>query len=552
MRWVTRVSDYNCKIGWTALVAAGAALWAWSSPATVKAQIAPPAQVEPLKRLVHGLPWPGVSSLIGYRGRLWFANSVKFVNHNSADLYSFDPVSGKARYEKHLFSQDSGEPVVANGLLYWPFEDSRFSPGHGEFMVTNGRDWDWRVIPQGRVFHTHAMVASAGRLVAALSAWTAKLAVSSDKGVSWSLAYEYPTPDRRVSRITALTSLNGTVFAGLTTWYDDSGPKLLKMGKNGVAPVPGWPGGSEVAALMAYEGWVYGINTSPEGSALLRTDGELVERLTGPKGIVDDFAVGPHALWAVTAGRRSGVLWRSVDGRNWARVQRFEKGRPLSVALFGGLPYVGIMTDQGGELWGHGDRKPVAFRRPFATMPKTPRLSPPSRVAALAELDTVLADATRYRGLRYALRPLAQDRSRESANALMRRLSGPFATGTARMFGRREIATERMAQWYLLWAIAHNGHGRIPVDYIKIPWTAKPGPSEKYIRLPPAASWAYARLGQRDPVTLAALIARLDRPGDPKWLTGDVIGALTDLTGKRFGYDIDAWKRWWRAQKPGR
>ena len=148
--------------------------------------------------------------------------------------------------------------------------------------------------------------------------------------------------------------------------------------------------------------------------------------------------------------------------------------------------------------------------------------------------------------------PLALDQSAATSNVLIGRLNGPFAAGTARMFGRRQIATERMARWYLLWAIAHNGHGRIPVDYLKIPWTAKSSRSEKYIRLPLAASWAYARLGQRDPATLAALMDRLDRPGDPKWLKGDVIGALTDLTGRRFGYDMDAWKRWWRTRTEGR
>jgi hypothetical protein len=504
------------------------------------------AQTGGLKRLVHGLPWSGVSSLIGYRGRLWFANSVKFVNHNSADLYSFDPGSGKARFEKHLFSQDAGEPVVSKGLLYWPFEDARFSPGNGEFMVTNGRDWDWRVIPKGRAFHTHAMTAMGDRVVAAISAWTAKVAISADRGATWSLAYEYPTPDRRVSRITALTSLNGHFYAGLTTWYDNSGPKLLKMGKEKVAPVPGWPGGSEVAALATYRGWVYGVNTTADDATLLRTDGRIVERLKGPKGVIDDFAVGAGALWAVTAWRRSGELWRSVNGSEWTHVQRFDSGRPLSVAVFGGLPYVGLLTDQGGELWGPMKRAPVAYDQSVAALPKAPRLSPSNRHEALAHLDEVLVDATRYRRLRYTMRPLALDRSLETANALIDRLKGPFATGTARMFGRRQIATERMAQWYLLWAVSHNGHGRIPLDYLKIPWTAAASRSEKYIRLPLAASWTYARLGQRDPATLAALMARLERPGDPKWLKGDIIGALTDLTGRRFGYDVEAWKRWWR------
>ncbi len=107
-------------------------------------QFSPALAVEtlaPLVPLVRGLPWSGVSGMIGYDRRLWFVNSVKFVNHNSADVYSYDPRTGTRRYERHLFSQDAGDPVVSGGLLYWPFEDSRWSPGRGEFMVTNGRDW---------------------------------------------------------------------------------------------------------------------------------------------------------------------------------------------------------------------------------------------------------------------------------------------------------------------------------------------------------------------------------------------------------------------------
>lgn len=505
-----------------------------------------PVEAETLVRLVHGLPWSSVSSLIGYRGRLWFANSVKFVNHNSADLYSFDPGTGKARYEKHLFSQDAGDPVILRGLLYWPFEDSRFSPGHGEFMVTNGRDWGWHVIPRGRAFHTHAMTAAGGELYASLSAYSAKIAISRDRGATWRLHYEYPTPERKVSRITSLAVLRNTVFAGLTTWYDDSSPKLLRVGPRGASPVPGWPTGSEVTPTIAYKGWVYGVNTGPDGAALWRTDGGRVERLRGPDGIINAFATDGDLLWAVTARKGSGVLWQTTDGTNWSSVHRFEGVRPLSVAIFDGAPYVGVLSHKGGELWGAQSAIAVAFDPRIRTLPETPRLSEPQRRAALAALDKTLSEQARYGRLRFSIRPLALDRSKETSDALIRRLSGPFPQGTARMFGRRRIAVDRMAQWYLLWAIAHNGHGRVPLRYFDTPWTSEPNRAEKYIRLPLAAAWAVTRLNQRDHETLDALIKRLDRTEDPKWLTGDIVGALTDLTGKRFGYDLRAWRRWWR------
>ena len=83
-------------------------------------------------------PWPVASRLIGYRGKLWFANSVKGRNHNSADIWSFDPQSRKIRYERHLYSQDAGHPLVYKGLLYWPFEDALQSTGEGVIEVTDG------------------------------------------------------------------------------------------------------------------------------------------------------------------------------------------------------------------------------------------------------------------------------------------------------------------------------------------------------------------------------------------------------------------------------
>lgn len=501
-----------------------------------------------LVRLVQGLPWPGVSSLIGYRGRLWFANAVKFVNHNSADLYSFDPGSGKARYEKHLFSQDAGDPVVSDGLLYWPFEDSRFSPGHGEFKVTNGRDWDWHVIPKGRAFHTHAMASAGGNLYAAISAWSAKIAVSGDRGATWRLGYEFPTPDGKVSRITALTDLDGTVFAGITTWYDESAPKLIRMGPDGAIPIPGWPSGSAVAPITAFKGWVYAVNAGPDGSALWRTDGKRVEKLTGPDGTIDAFASDGSRLWAVTARRRSGALWQSDDGIKWRAFHRFDGVRPLSIGLLGGKPYVGVLSDKGGALWGPANHVSVSHDSSIVPLPVPPSLSDQQRRSALASLDRALADRTQYRRLRFAVRPLALDRSKATAAALVKRLEGPFPAGSARMFGRRQIATDRMAQWYLLWAIAHNGHGRVPLRYLHIPWTSKPNRAEKYIQLPLAAAWSAARLNQRDHATLSALMKRLDSADDPKWLTGDMVGALTDLTGKRFAYDLDAWRRWWREK----
>ena len=62
---------------------------------------------------------------------------------------------------------------------------------------------------------------------------------------------------------------------------------------------------------------------------------------------------------------------------------------------------------------------------------------------------------------------------------------------------------------------------------------------------PPAAMWTAALAGKPDRPIIAALITRLRVPGDPLWLKGDAVGALTVLTGQRLAYDFDAWNAWW-------
>ena len=249
--------------------------------------------------------WSGVSGLIGFRGRIWFVNSEKFVNHNSADIYSYDPSTGKTRFERSLFSQDAGDPVVAGGLLYWPFEDPRFSAGRGEFMVTNGRDWAWRVLPGGLAFHVHAMAAGGGKLFAATSAWRAGLQMSADAGSTWKVVYDHKTPRGRVNRITSLAILKGSLYAGMTG-YDRREIKLLRIQRGEAAPVPGWPIGHRTAALTVYRGRIYAVSRPAKGGGIWRTDGLRTERVKGggPR-FVRDLAADNRAIWASSAFRAS-------------------------------------------------------------------------------------------------------------------------------------------------------------------------------------------------------------------------------------------------------
>jgi hypothetical protein len=132
----------------------------------------------------------------------------------------------------------------------------------------------------------------------------------------------------------------------------------------------------------------------------------------------------------------------------------------------------------------------------------------------------------------------------ETGEALALRLSRPMPDGRASMFGGQvNVAAEKMARWYLLWAMAHTGHGRVDPSLISGAWTQPSNRAEKYLEAPPGAAWAAAQLGQADAATIRALTARLGRDGDPDWLTGDMVGALTVLTGRRLGYNAAAWRK---------
>lgn len=506
---------------------------------------------EKLVPLAQPGPWSGVSGLIGYDNRIWFVNSVKYVDHNSADVYSYDPMGGETRYERHLFSQDAGEPVVFRNRLFWPFEDGRFSARRGEYMVTNGRDWAWHMLPDGEVFHIHTMALHRGALLAATSAWRAGLQRSED-GVTWKTVYQHPGPPRSVTRITTLASLGGTLYAGLTA-YGHKGGKLLRWKGDRFHLVRAWPQGATVRSLTAHRGWLYGINGDAGGSSLWRTDGLRPEPIEDLKGRnVRDLASGRDALWAITASKTGGALWRSVDGSTWEIVQGFLHSQPLDLYVDAGRVYVGTTGPDGrGMLWG-----PAHEKERVAHATKTPALEPPAAPSLpdlreeLETLDALLADRAMNRDrLLDVLRRLGLAKTPEVGDALADRLHGSFPNTRVRLFGRQlEVSAGNMAQWYLLWALSHNGYGRISPDLLHAEWTQPPNRAEKYLFVPSAAAWAAARLGQADDETIAALLGGLKRTDVPLWVRGDFVGALTALTGYRFAYDIAAWRSWWNQR----
>lgn len=504
---------------------------------------------ESLPVLARVGPWPVVSQLIGYRGRLWFVNSVKGVNHNSADLHSYDPAGKAARYERHLFSQDAGKPLVADGLLYWPFEDARFSTGVGHFMVTDGSAWRLGTIPSARIFHTHALAASDGHLIAATSAWRAGLQVSD--GERWRQAYDHPTPAGRVTRIIALVALEDQVLGQL---IGRDQQRLLRFDGRQVTEVPGWPRDRAIVGLTRLHDRVYGAVRAPEGVAVWRTDGVSSERMAPPRSdwAVRALAAGEDGLWAVTADDRGGTLWHSPDGVAWRTTHRLTGGRPFDLAVYRGNVYVGGTGDDGqGVLW--GTRQPVTAvpATPSATLPEPPATDPTRDWQSEGErLNLLLADPASYAqdggGLRQRIYELA--RAGPPEDFFSGRLLAPMPGDELSLIGGNvRVPAAKLGRWLLLWGMTLAGTGRVPVALIEEPWAAPVNRAEKYFEAPPAAMWAAASLGQNDAPTIAALIGRLGRASDPRWLQGDAIGALTALTGERLGYDAADWRRWWRA-----
>lgn len=243
--------------------------------------------------------WSAVDAIIGYGPRIWFSNSELFRNHNAAEIYSYNPTTGAMRYERALFSQGAGRPLVGGGLLYWPFEDPRCSADRAELAATNGTDWAWRVLPEVEAFHLHVMATHNGKLYAATSAWRASLQVSADNGATWQVLYDHATPTKgQVSRFTSFATFQGNLYVGLTQRHG-LGQRILMLTEAGVVPAPGWPDAHAASDLTVYSGNLFAIFQDATGRRLWHSDGgpatPVVETPSGQP--LRALAAGEDALW---------------------------------------------------------------------------------------------------------------------------------------------------------------------------------------------------------------------------------------------------------------
>jgi formylglycine-generating enzyme required for sulfatase activity len=439
---------------------------------------------------------------------------------------------------------------VANGLLFWPFEDPRFSVRRGEFMVTNGRDWRWRELAGSGILHVHAFYAHGTALYAATGGFAAGLQRSDDGGRRWRVLYEHRNPPGSFSRLLRLGALGGSLYAGMYA-SDEPGIKLARWRDGTLMPVRGWPRGESADALTPHRGWLYAIHTADGRSRVWRTDGARSEPVRALAGVsVRALAAGAESMWAVGSDAGGGALWRSRDGTAWAVRRRFAADEPIDLTVYAGRVYVGARGRAGhGVLYGPAPPAPVASARPVQSLSAEPAGAAPASLSALLEpLDRALADSVAFDAqggqLVDLLDPIVRHRTWDAGVALSERLASSRRTADASRFVGRSVRLDDKLNWQLLRAIAQTGHGRVPVGLLAVPWRAAPHRSEKYVEAVAGAAWAIGALRQADDETIAALLARLAIPGDPPWLAGDLVGALAAVSGCRFGYDLAAWRAW--------
>ncbi len=492
-------------------------------------------------------PWPVASRLIGYRGKLWFANSVKGRNHNSADIWSFDPDTRKTRYERHLYSQDAGHPLVYKGLLYWPFEDALQSAGEGVVEVTDGVTWSPLTIPNSPIYHTSQLLEWNDGLLAVTGTRNAGLQLSRDAGRSWEEFYIHPTPSTHVSRVKEMLLFNGETYASLK---DTKVKRLVRWTGSGFQTVSSWPLNRYFNGLTVHSEGLFGIVGRGREREIWRFDGRISVRV-GFKGPFVDLTSDGDQLWVVS---NDGRLWSSQNGDSWTRHGDLENGRPVSIqAIAGGVYVAGAGDDGRGIVWGPREHViPLGDKPPEVTSQLPARTTAMDWEAAGQKIDALLSNPSTYIDTgRSDIRELIVQASANGAPSgfFAERLKVEIPAVTVRAFGgNMELRAKDITRAILLSGMERAGHANVPISYLTDPWTSPPNSYEKYFEIELSALRAVAASGQNDRETIEALLARLDFAHDPPWLRSQVIGTLTAISGMHFGYDVVAWRKWAKSK----
>jgi hypothetical protein len=269
--------------------------------------------------------------------------------------------------------------------------------------------------------------------------------------------------------------------------------------------------------------------TEPRGRALWTSDGTSSRRLAvWPAGEqVSALAAGAEGLWAVSYRRGGGAVWHSPDGVAWRATAQITDGAPVAIARAEAEPQPEVP---------HRDASSVDWDAAGAALDRA--LADPK---SYSRGDTTLRDAIYAAAVAGAPTGFFSGRLDANVPDLARPLLG----------GKTEASAAQWARWLLLWGAAIGGRERIEPRWLTLPWTGTENSFGKYFETPPAALWAAAQGGQHDRETIDALIGRLELGGDPLWLRGDVVGALSAITTERFAYDAAAWRTWWTAARPG-
>lgn len=514
------------------------------------------AKADELAVLARIGPWPVADQLIAYQGKVWFSTSVKGVDHNSADIWSFDPASRTTRFERYLFSQDAGHPVVHEGLLFWPQEDMRIGLGTGVVSVTDGVDWRDLFIPvDDHMMHTHASAEWRGELVVAMAGWNAALAATEDAGESWRVLANDPPATGSFHRYNDLAVFGDRLFV---RHWSRTGPDLKEYRDGQLTQVPGWPQNRDFSKLVQYDSALYGIVHANDGpSQLWRITDNRAEQVHPPIPGVDMqlLANDGEALWIVGRSADGGQLWKSTGGEQFAQVATFRGGSAQSVvARAPGEIYVGGEGLNGQAiLWG-----PLSAAAPIvnesASVPLSDQRSDPTfdvdanRALLLAHLKDLRSYERHGRPLRGAIASVLAMKPPQGFFASL--LYAAMPADEIEVFGGQfKVAARDIAQWYLIAAIARNRGRSVPPELLSQRWLQRSNRPQKWFDPLLIALHAVQLSGQNDRATMDALVSRLGRQGDPDWLSSQVTGTLAAVSGEHFAYDHEAWRNWWASAR---